>query len=158
MEPRLSNVQCELIGEVMVHWSRLESNLDILLWRMVGVDAEDGRVLTSRTGADIKIQMLRALARRHLAPDPAALTEFNDLLAKIEELKDDRNFIAHATWATLVPDEVPIGTSIRQKSEPGRVNAEKFPQDRMKTLIDNLHRAVGYLVQTQDRLSSLRGK
>lgn len=63
-----------------------------------------------------------------------------DLLASADQLRDDRNFIVHGTWAILQPEGQPTSSSIRAKSEPGQVIAEHFPHQRMNAIISGINR------------------
>lgn len=50
-EPRISDQHCELMGEAIANWANLEVHLDILIWRLVKMSDEDGRILTPRIDA-----------------------------------------------------------------------------------------------------------
>lgn len=126
-------IQEKLIGRVIVEWSKLEGCLHELIWRFAGLSFEDGRLFTERMDSNRLIALLRVLGPRKL--DGSALQTFVNVLAAVDELRDDRNFIAHGTWATLEPGSEPTASSIRTKSEPGEVVAEHFPQSRMRLIV-----------------------
>ena len=104
-----------------------------LLWRFTGLSFEDGRTVTERMDPARTITLLRFLGPRKL--DGERLQSLIDLLATADQLRDDRNFIVHGTWAILDPEGVPTASSIRTKSEPGQVVAESFPRERMLAII-----------------------
>ena len=84
------------------------------------------------------ITLLRTLAPRKLEGD--VLQELANLLAEADELRDDRNFIAHGTWGTLYPEGVAVCLSLRAKSNPGDVTAEHFPHARMHKIVTDIIR------------------
>jgi hypothetical protein len=75
-----------------------------------------------------------------------------DALNRADELRDDRNFIAHGTWCTVYPEGVAFSSSLRKKSEPGEVTAEEFPSTRMYRIIDEIDRVKGVIVKAYDGL------
>jgi hypothetical protein len=130
----VSAAHTQLVGSVVIEWSRLESVLDYLIWDFLDISFEDGRVLTGRADAGTKIAHLRSIASRHLANHD----KLEGLLVALDALdacREDRNFIVHGSWGTLHPEDVPIAASIRSKSKPDEVTNETFPAQRMHGLI-----------------------
>lgn len=156
-EPRISDRHCELMGEAIANWAKLEANLDILIWLLVKMSEEDGRILTQRIDANQKIQISRVLSRRN-AEDLFNSLKVNELLNKIDELREDRNFLVPGAWCTLMPDNEPFGSSLRQKSEPGMVSSETFPEARMNAIIQNIKISIRYLRRFAEAIGASRGK
>jgi hypothetical protein len=129
-------IQEKLIGRVVVQWSKIEAGLDNLIWGMLRLTIEDGRVLTSRIDAQMKIAMVRKLAPRHMTEEP--LEKLLKALVLADDIRDDRNFIIHGTWGTLWPEGKPISLSIRGKAEPGEIRSELFPHHRMRAIIRDI--------------------
>ncbi|MCH8968899.1 MAG: hypothetical protein IIA66_07265 [Planctomycetes bacterium] len=98
VEPEISDGQIDLIGRVIVLWSKLEAALEDTIWFFLSLEEDEGRMVTMRLSADTKVQMLRALGPRRIS-DKGLLIEFNKTLGLIDELKDGRNFIAHGVWS-----------------------------------------------------------
>jgi hypothetical protein len=121
------------IGKAIAAWNMLENCLKELIWRFTGLSFEDGRLFTERMDPAQAITLLRTLAPRKL--DGEQLQKLIDMLAAADQLRDDRNFIAHGTWAILQPEGQPTASSIRAKSDPGQVIAEHFPHVRMRGII-----------------------
>jgi len=155
--PSISDRHCELMGEAIANWANLEVHLDILIWCLVKMSDEDGRILTTRIDANQKIQILRVLSRRN-ATGLFESFKVNELLNKIDELRDDRNFLVHGTWRTLIPDNEPFGSSLRQKAEPGMVSSETFPEARMNEIIQNIKISIQYLRRFREAIVALHGK
>ena len=137
VDPKISDGQIDLIGRVVVSFSKLEAALEDTIWFFLKIDEEDGRIVTKRFDAETKIQMVRDLATRHIA-DEEKLLKLKKILVIISELKDNRNFIAHGLWGTMMPDNVPVALSLRPKAEPGVVVSEAFPPERMKAISDGI--------------------
>jgi hypothetical protein len=74
----------------------------------------------------------------------------------IEERQADRNFIAHGTWGTLMPDGVPMALSLRPKSAPGEVVAESFTDKRMNEIIDDISVGIHALMAVTNHLIASR--
>jgi hypothetical protein len=134
--PPVGLVQEKLIGRVVVQWSKVEAGLNELIWRMLQLTIEDGRILTSRMDAQTKIAMLRKLGPRYL--DGGPLEDLQKALKLADNVRDDRNFIVHGTWGTLLPEGEPIALSIRAKAEPGEIRSELFPYSRMRIIIRDI--------------------
>lgn len=156
IERRISDRHCELMGEFIAEWSILEANLDMSIWDAMSLTEDDGRLLTNRFDANIKVQILRVIVPRRISNE-AFLTKFSKLALRIDELRDDRNFIVHATWATLMPEDVPFGSSVRQKSPVGTIASETFPKERVETMTKDAKIAIKALGQLAAALRASRG-
>jgi hypothetical protein len=146
--PEIDAVQEALIGRAVVEWSRLEASLDDLIWTLTGLSFEDGRVLTSRADAKTKISMLHVFAPRYL--DDPALTAIEEALVLANSLRDDRNFIMHGSWGTIMPMNEPTALSLRAVSDPGEVTSESFSRDRMVGIIKDMMKARQVFVDTMN--------
>jgi hypothetical protein len=132
----ISMKQERLIGRVIVGWSHLDAALGDAIWKILQIPLEDGRLFTTRADGRQKIQWLRTLSKRHGAGlDPA---EFDRLLDTIDELREDRNFIAHGSWGTIQPDVEPAAMSLRPRTDPDRIVCETFPEARMREIIGHI--------------------
>jgi hypothetical protein len=144
-----------LIGRVVVEWAKLEAAMQDAIWNILNVPLEDGRVLTARMDARIKLQWLRTFSQRHIFGDE--LTNLSEILDLIERRQDDRNFIAHGTWGILHPDNIPVALSLRQKSPPDEVLSESFPEWVMTDIIRDIRKSRDALVAWMARRDSLLG-
>src|SRR5438105_1245962 len=136
VNPEIGLLQEKLIGRVVVQWSNIEAGLNNLIWGFLRLSIEDGRVLTGRMDAQIKIAMIRKLAPRFLTGEP--LYDLTRALKLADSVRDDRNFIVHGSWATKLADGLPLAVSIRAKSDPGEVLAEQFPPERMRIILRDI--------------------
>jgi hypothetical protein len=58
-----------LLGRIVMEWSKLENSLLALLWEFLNLSFEDGKILCNRMEVGTTIQMLRAMAQRHMIKD-----------------------------------------------------------------------------------------
>jgi hypothetical protein len=135
IEARLSEQQCELIGEFIANRSHLELVLEKPIWHFLKLQPDDGRIITSTLDARPKVRMIRELAKRHIGHRPLR-KQLLEVIEVIEELQGHRNFVAHGVWSTMMPDGIPMALSLRAAAEPGHITSEIFPKDRMETLIE----------------------
>jgi hypothetical protein len=148
--PDIGLVQEKLIGRVVVEWSKLEQCIQDLVWRLVNLRFEDGRVLTGRMDVTRVIPIARVLAGRFLS-EPL-LQEVLEALLRADDLRDDRNFIVHGTWCTVDPPGVSYSSSLRAKSEPGEVTGEEFPHSRMRRIVAEIHRVRSVIIKAYEVL------
>jgi hypothetical protein len=156
VSPGISARQEMLIGRLVVEWAKLEAMMQDAIWDILNVRFEDGRVLTARMDARTKLQWLRTFSNRHVSQDE--LTKFSEIIELIELKQDDRNFIVHGTWSTMRPENVPVVSSLRQKSPPDEVLTESFPEWRMSEIIVDIKKCRDALVSWIARREASLGK
>lgn len=92
LEPRISDQQCELIGEFLANWSHLELVLEKLIWHFLKLVPDDGRIITSTLDARPKVRMVRELAKRHVK-NRAIRKQLGEVIEVIEDMQGDRNLL-----------------------------------------------------------------
>jgi hypothetical protein len=154
--PHVSLLQEKLIGRAIVEFSRLEQALSHMIWHLLKLQMKDGRLITTRMDAQTKIAMLYILVPRYFdtAKQRAALA----VLDVAEIVREDRNFIAHGLWGTLMPDNVPMVASVRPKSDPDNIISEAFPAERMRSIISSTKKVTGILRHLSGAPDTWRGK
>jgi hypothetical protein len=155
--PGLTLAEYQRIGQVIASWSILEATLQQAIWAFLKLSDDDGRLVTARMDARPKVEWLRTLGERYL-PDGQHAEAFFEALARISELQDDRNFIAHGVWSRLQPENQPIASSLRKDTAPGKVVAETFSDARMKAMIHDMSTADSAIKRALAQLSSLPGR
>ena len=155
LKPTISDDQTHRIGQVIVSWSKLEAAMEDMIWMLLDLEDEDGKFLTKRLGADAKVQLLRGIGSRHIS-DEALLAKFNETMRYVDELKECRNFIAHGTWGTLMPDDIPVALSLKPKSEVGEVISETFSVDRMEGIFGGIQLMCQRFVDLPEQLGKPR--
>lgn len=157
IRPGISMKQERLIGRVCVAWAGLEATLQDILWQMLGVPIDDGRIFTSAADAKRKLQWLNAFAGKHLKGDE--WTRLKTALDAIEQARGDRNFVVHGQWATHISTGDPIAMSVKEKApDPTEVIAETWPDGRMLELVDVINAAKSELMRWANSHALARGK
>jgi hypothetical protein len=136
IKPGVSLTHQKLIGRTIIQWNCLEHEMQDFVWRMLGLNFSDGRLLTRRMDANYLIQLLGTLAP-HRLKEPF-VNEFLDLLVDADALRDDRNHICHGIWGTLVPLNVPVASSFKGTDEPDTFITQTFPYERMIEIIQGI--------------------
>lgn len=117
------------IGRAIDHWSRIENLMQEVIWALLNVSVEEGRIITSRLDAKFRRMMMLSLAERYMTKGTFKI--FKDLVnKKVSTLYDTRNLIAHGNWVTILPDNVPAVLSLREKS------GDLLPDEVIFTRID----------------------
>jgi hypothetical protein len=155
IDPDVPITHQKLIGKVVVLWAKVENAMQDAIWQFLGLEPEDGRILTARNDAQDNILMLRSFAKRYL--DAGRFEEFDKTVLKvIEARQEDRNIIVHGAWGTLKPERTPISTVLRRKSDVGEIAAETFSDSRMRQIVDDLSRALDDVAALATELAALR--
>jgi hypothetical protein len=152
VDPRISDAHKILIGTIIERWSKLEGVMDDLIWTMLKLQFETGKAITNRFDASGKIKLIRQIA-------PFTLTEsqlhrLSPLIDRIDFRREDRNFIAHGSWGTLMPDRIPICSSLRPTANSDQVVAETFPDTRMREIADEIESLKLRLVPLKDEFGT----
>jgi hypothetical protein len=151
MAPSVGPITKRLIGQVIVEWSNLEAALDDMIWRILGLDDDDGKALTKRCDAATKIAIINDIAPRHL--DSVLLEALQNVFGDINAVRDDRNLIVHSVWGMLRPDNVPIAVALRPKSGPNEVISETFPHERLRQIASDTKTAKNALIEIMKQLA-----
>jgi hypothetical protein len=124
----------ELIAGVIIQWSRLDGVIQELIWKLLKLDIEDGRVVTCLNDISVNISILRTLFRRKL---PKAVADaFLLRLNQLTPLMEARNLVAHGLWATVMPEGDPGVLSLRKRTpEVGQIVWSGFSADYLRKLI-----------------------
>ncbi len=133
IEPELA----QQLGQIVVSWASAEEWLSHLLATLVDADPGGMSIITSTAGAATQIQWIQtALSVFHHQTD---LTEISDLVQEADELRIDRNALAHGVWD---PTGCASGTCLVttynwRKSELSKAGLITTPD--LDELLDRIH-------------------
>jgi len=116
---------CSAIGEVVARWARLEIGLQILLWRAMGLDNRQGRVLTVGMPARALFGALRSL-KHNWVGDAGTETTIRALVKDAEAAKNERDAIVHGVWGHTKGKPRPLRI-LRMKFGDQRVMPRSYP-------------------------------
>jgi hypothetical protein len=146
----------QLLAQVIIEWSKFEAALHDFIWGTLNLAEDDGRILTKSVGAKMLIPMARALGFRHALYDD--LCDLEDALDLADGRREDRDFIAHGLWSTLMPDNLPMAMSMKPSAPEGVVTSETFPEGRMKLIASDTKKARATIIRIGFALAASRGK
>jgi hypothetical protein len=144
----ISGPQELLIGQFVVAWSRLDHSIDEVIWSLLQMQPDDGRVITAALDLKYKLNLLRGLSERRLSKNDRG--SLSGIIKRINELNEFRVLIVHGLWVTLSPQDTPAVQYLRGKlpDDAGfnEVVTTETPSDLMKKLIHNTTAIMNYLI------------
>jgi hypothetical protein len=147
-----SSVQKKIARAIMA-FSLFESTVEMAIWDILKLDADDGRIFTRTMVASRKIGTLKeVIQRRSGGPISGVMNE--DFWKLAGETATDRNTIAHGTWIWL-DGSTPAVVSLRWMDQPNSISAITYPTGRLE-LVERSSKALdiilrGALVEMQVR-------
>ncbi len=100
----LTDNHLKAIGLVAAEWSWTEMCLENLIWEIAEINHYKGYAITTHLPSETRINILSALAHIGLA-NAALQKELNAIVARIRQLRTERNNIVHAIWLSSKPRE-----------------------------------------------------
>jgi hypothetical protein len=162
--PRVDLQHERLVGRVVIAWAKLEAAMHDTFWLFLGLDIQDGRVVSVRFDAHALRIALRKLAETCI-PEEGKRLDFLDRLTKVEDRRVDRNFIVHGNWGMFGDPNnpmrglVPLAMSHKPDApDPTEVVSETFPTGRMYSIIDDIVAATKFFADFLIEHDPSRGK
>jgi hypothetical protein len=129
-----------LIGKIIVEWSRITQTLEQTIWAYLGVDVSKGRIITEPLDAIRKVNLFRSLAETHMERE--SFKEMKQVLQRILELYSLRSLVAHGNWVIIKPDNEVSVMSLRNKLPDGAPHDKAIdtlmPAEYMEYLISRM--------------------
>ncbi len=136
----------EAVGRIIVRWSAVEALIAEFLSYLIPADPGGMYVLNQTTSVEQQMKWIRALAEIRLT-HPNTVERLNDLFARIDGARTDRNAYVHGVWSTLCePGAVLIQTV--------RLGRAEMVRSELVTLAD-LNDLVGQIQEIWSELHSL---
>lgn len=141
------------VGLVVTQWSWSELIIEQYIWRLLGVRAMRGRVVTAALTTRQKIEMLAALMRKSRMKE-SFIKEVEDEGKALSEL---RNLIAHGSIVvTTGPPQLAFLGSFHARGEL-KERSKRISLDILLTLARRIATYLGYLIDQADQLPKQRG-
>jgi hypothetical protein len=140
------------VGLVLTQWAWTETIIDQYIWRLLGVRAQRGRIVTSHLAARMKIEMAAALLRKSRL-DERLVKEIED---EGKALADLRNLIAHGSIVVNRLTEVGFITSFVARGELQQ-RSKLITPAILKALARRIAIYLAFLIRESDRLPKQRG-
>lgn len=94
------------IGAIIAKWATLEAQMMFIIWRAMGLENEEGRVLTVGMGTQVLCGILRNLPRKWVT-DEKLKVALSQLVKFVSDSADSRNYLAHGMWTKYPDDPLP---------------------------------------------------
>jgi hypothetical protein len=126
------------IADVIMRFSEMENAAETVIWDLVGVSDDDGKLLTQLDSKD-KLELCKKFTERYGMPIHSDIDIASHAWMTIRQSIEARNKIAHGLWYMLHEgsESVPVAVSYRIPAELGRVTGEQFPIDRLVLIGEN---------------------
>lgn len=85
------------IGHVAAMWAAVETQIQRLIWAVLGLPEADGKLLTAAQRLDTHLTVLNILAHTRDITD-AQRAEVATIIAETKRLLELRNTVVHAAW------------------------------------------------------------
>jgi hypothetical protein len=119
-------------ASAIMAFSEMEMSAEHFIWDVLGLLVDDGKLVT-RIDTNEKFILAKKLSVRYSLPlHPNAQTTA-DAWTAIQSTIEARNKMAHGVWR-MIDGSTPIVISYRIPVEPGDINSESFPLDRIEAV------------------------
>ena len=117
--------QAQAIGDICGHWACLEFYVELAMWWLLGLDYEDGALMTERMDIEYKAKLLRRLASKKLKGNDAV--EIAEIMKEVASFVPLRHLVVHGMWAIDYKAHVIAFTARRGefKDKPITMNPEE---------------------------------
>lgn len=93
------------LGQIITMWSALENWLAMLLGTLMGADLSASSMITNSVSISLQIKCIRGILSVHANKEPGAgIDQILDLLDRADELRLERNELAHGIWHSSDPN------------------------------------------------------
>ena len=104
--PKIPSRHYKSIGQIIVGWNLTEALIASIIWKLHKIkDVRKGRALIYGLQAGPKLKIL-AQSAKLFSKSPAMKQELLQLMTRANNLKDERNLLAHGLWGHM-PKEKP---------------------------------------------------
>ena len=138
-------------------YSAMEAFLDFYIWDVIGLDYEDGPLLTTRLDMSDKISIAKALTKRYGLRVPVFGAARKSLWRVIMDLAEIRNLMAHGVWGMHKLTTATVSSfRLKEEGHEGRVIAESFPLDRLAAITEQCEKVHAILERMGRAAQALR--
>jgi hypothetical protein len=141
-----------LVGQVTSEWAHLEHALDLIIWRMAGVEEAKGACLTGQImGASPRFLAIIALATLKQVNEKV-IEEVRDLMRRTFDVQEARNRAIHDPWFI---SGGATGQVAQFKSMPKKelvYGMKDVDEAEIKKLIERIRRRSQDALSLQDKL------
>ena len=150
--PKLPDEYNTQIGAIIMKWATLEFQMMVVIWRAMGLDNVEGRVLTAGMSTEVLLGILANLPRKWIT-DSVIKEELSRLVKAVRDRKNFRNNIARGIWTLYKDDPLPHLNFMKQGDQrimpdaqavtPSDLKGFSISLDQMNQLADQIVRKLG---------------
>jgi hypothetical protein len=120
------------IAEAIMSFSSLEATAESMIWDLLRLPYDEGRIVTQNMDAGRKFAMLHELLDMRI-PESSSLRPDKKIWSAIETTRASRNIAAHGIWA-MVDNINPVVVRYRSSAGSQMVMGEAFPLLRLQAV------------------------
>jgi hypothetical protein len=144
------------MASAIMAFSKMEMAAEHFIWDLLRLSSEDGKLVTS-IDAKGKFELAKKLSDRYLMPLHEDPEKTKMAWAFVREMIEARNKMAHGIWS-MIDGQTPVVASYRIPTEPGTVNSEHFPLERINAVSSTAGRVEAMFWALSTKLRSLPQK
>ena len=129
------------MASAVMTFSDMEMSAEQFIWDVLGLSVDDGKLVTQIDTKE-KIELAKKLSERYRLPLHPNEQTTAEAWSAIRSAIEARNKMAHGVWV-MIDNTTPIVVSYRIPIEPGQVNSEHFPLDRIEAVTSVCVKAKG---------------
>ena len=134
----VSNEIRAAVGSAIMAFSEMEMSAEHFIWDSLALSVDDGKLVTQIDSKE-KFVLAKKLSKKRKIPIHNNETTADDVWKNIELIIEARNKMAHGVWIMIDGDK-PTVISYRIPIEPGQINSEHFPLERIDAVADTSRR------------------
>ncbi len=104
------------LGHAIAMWSSVENQTQHLLWAVLGLEQDRGKILTAALRYDTHLEIMNVVTPTS-SLSQAQRFEVSDIIAESKRLKKCRDRIAHSAWAPGEDLLNPVTHQLRMKDK-----------------------------------------
>jgi hypothetical protein len=131
--PEFTHHEFAAIGRVVIETARLEATVRRAIWAALGLEGGQGRIVTACMERPEQLHALRALGGRFF--QWRELDDFLGLVALIDALLKERDFILRAQWGFMMRDVFAVAGSWLDNDEGDGTQSPNFPFKRVDGIV-----------------------
>jgi hypothetical protein len=146
------------IGHVAHHFSRLEHQVNQLIWEIAGIDSNDGACITSQIPSIMpRFRALIALAHKH-GCSSRLLKDLNRFATDADAIARQRNRIIHDPWYFRVNAEIEAIEYGRLEISADRKLTFEVKPKTSKEVLDVAHKIIDATTQFKELQERVRAE
>lgn len=144
----------ELIGKVVVEYSRIEGMMCAIFSRYGGMSEGASKAVTGRLQLRLISEMLATIMKSDYLSNPNLITDIDDIITEISKIAEERNKIVH--WEWMIDAAGPGITKFYTAKTPisGLPEITRYSKSELRRLLTRINRLsnrlLGHLMEPEE--------